>query len=161
MSVWTCMNIKGHSLTLVQSHSYSTLSNFFSLETAGPIEAKFHVEPPWDEEIKGCSNSLGHMTNMATMSIYGKNLKKIFSGTKRLMTLKVGMQHWVLKYYEVCSIDDPRLTLTLFHGHDKFGPLCFYMGKKVKQWIFQNYCSLWWMFVHGPGHMTKMAMRPR
>ena len=25
-----------------------TFSNFFSLETAWPIEAKFHVEPPWD-----------------------------------------------------------------------------------------------------------------
>ena len=25
-----------------------TFSSFFSLETAGLIEAKFHVEPPWD-----------------------------------------------------------------------------------------------------------------
>ena len=42
------MNIKGqdHSLTFVQDNSDSTLSNFFSLEIAGPIEAKFHVEPP-------------------------------------------------------------------------------------------------------------------
>ena len=41
------MNIKGqgHSLTLVQAHSDSTFSNFFSWETAMPIEAKFHVEP--------------------------------------------------------------------------------------------------------------------
>ena len=45
------MNIKGqgHSMTLVQGHSDSTFSKFFSLETAGPIESKFHVEPPWDE----------------------------------------------------------------------------------------------------------------
>ena len=28
------------------------------------------------------------------------------------MTLKVGMQHWVLKYYQVCSSDDPGMTLT-------------------------------------------------
>ena len=43
-----CMNIKGqgHSLTFVQSHSDSTYSNFFSLETASPIEDKFHVETP-------------------------------------------------------------------------------------------------------------------
>ena len=41
------MNIKGqgHSLTIVQGHSDSTFSNFFSLETDRPIEAKFHVEP--------------------------------------------------------------------------------------------------------------------
>ena len=30
------------------------------------------------------------------------------------MTLKVGMQHWVLEYYQVCSNDDPGLTLTYF-----------------------------------------------
>ena len=53
-----------------------TFSNFFSLETAGPIEAKFHVEPPWDGRMKVCSNGSGHMTNMAAMPIhlYGKNL---------------------------------------------------------------------------------------
>ena len=46
------MNLKGqgHSLTLVQDHLDSTFLNFFSLETARPIEAKFHVEPPWDGE---------------------------------------------------------------------------------------------------------------
>ena len=30
------------------------------------------------------------------------------------MTLKVSMQHWVLKYYQVCSNDDAGLTLTYF-----------------------------------------------
>ena len=40
------------------------------------------------------TNELGHMTDMAAMPIYGKNLKKIFfSGTDRPMTLK-----------QVCSI---------------------------------------------------------
>ena len=65
------MNIKGqgHSLTLVQGHPDSTFSNFFSLETAGPIEAKFHVEPPWDRGTKFCSNGPGHMTKMAAMPI--------------------------------------------------------------------------------------------
>ena len=72
------MNIKGqgHSLTFVQGHSNITFSNFFSLETTGPIEAKFHVEPSWIEGMKGCTNDIGHMNNMAAMSIYGKNLKK-------------------------------------------------------------------------------------
>ena len=75
------MNIKGqsHLLTLVQGHSDSTFSNFFSLETAGPIEAKFHVEPPWDGGMKYCSNGAGHMTSIAAMPLYGKNLKKSFS----------------------------------------------------------------------------------
>ena len=54
MSTWTVMNIKGqgHSLTLVQGHSDSTFSNFFSLEFARPIEVKFNMAPPWDGELK-------------------------------------------------------------------------------------------------------------
>ena len=55
----------------------------------------------------------GHMTKMAAMLIYGKNLKKIFfSGTKRPMTLKLGMRHRVLKYYPIPSNDEHWLTLT-------------------------------------------------
>ena len=71
------MSIKGqvHLLTLGQGHSESTFSNFFSLETAGPIEAKFHVKPPWDGKTKVCSNGVGHMTNMAALPMYGKYLK--------------------------------------------------------------------------------------
>ena len=53
----------------------STFSNIFS-ETTGPIEAKFHMEPPWDWGTKVCSNGPGHMTKMAAMPIYGKSLKK-------------------------------------------------------------------------------------
>ena len=53
---------------------------------------------------------------------------KIFSGTKQSMTLKVGMQHRVLEYNQVCSYDDPGLTLTYLMAV-KFGPLCFCMGK--------------------------------
>ena len=51
----------------------STFSNFFSLETARSIEAKFHVEPLWDEGMKVSINVLCHMTKMA-MAIYDKNL---------------------------------------------------------------------------------------
>ena len=35
-------------MTLVQGRSDSTFANLLSLEMAKPIEAKFHVEPPWD-----------------------------------------------------------------------------------------------------------------
>ena len=30
------------------------------------------------------------------------------------MTLTVGMQHWVLQNFQICSNDDPELTLTYF-----------------------------------------------
>ena len=49
-------------------------SNFFSSITTRPIEAKFHVAPPWDEGTKAYSNGPGHMIKMATMPIYDKNL---------------------------------------------------------------------------------------
>ena len=59
---------------LDQGHSDSIFLSFFSSVTTGLFEAKFHMEPPWDGETKVCSNGLGHMTKMAAMPIYGKNL---------------------------------------------------------------------------------------
>ena len=77
------------------SHSDSIFSNFFSPIAARPIEAEFHEALSWDGAMEVTSNGLGHMTKTAAMPIYGKTLK-IFFETKRLMTLKLGMQHLVL-----------------------------------------------------------------
>ena len=41
------------------------------------------------------------------------------------MTLKVGMQHWVLGYYQVCSTDDPGMTLTYFTARSNLVPHAF------------------------------------
>ena len=49
---------------------------FFS-ETAWPIKAKFYVEPPWEGGTKVYINGPGHMTKMAAMPIYSKNLKNL------------------------------------------------------------------------------------
>ena len=49
-------------------------SNIFFSETAGPIKAKFYVEPPWVGGTIFCSRHMGHMTKMAATPIYGKNL---------------------------------------------------------------------------------------
>ena len=116
----------------------STFSNIFSSETTGPIEAKFHMQPSWDGGMKVCSNGPGHMTKMAAMPIYGKNLKKIFfSGTIRLMTLKLGMQHRVLEHYQVYSNDDPGLTLTYFTARSNLVPYAF-VWKKGKTMDFSE-----------------------
>ena len=48
--------------------------NIFSSETALPINPKFYVEPLWEGGTKVCINGPGHMTKMAAMPIYGKNL---------------------------------------------------------------------------------------
>ena len=55
----------------------STFSNIFSSEPTGLSEAKFHVEPPWDGGTKVCLNGPGHMTKVAAIPIYGKNLKNL------------------------------------------------------------------------------------
>ena len=123
------MNIKGqgHSLTLIQGHSDSTFSNFFSLETALPIEAKFHMEPQWDRETKVYSPGPGDITITAAMLIYGKSLKKSSSEPK-------GWLPWNL----VCSISYSSTTkfvqmMTLdWHGpilrQGQIWSLCFCMG---------------------------------
>ena len=137
MRTWTYMNIKsqGHSLTLAQGHLDSTFSNIFSLETAWLIEAKFHVAPPWDGRTKVCLNGPGHMTNIAAMLIF------FFSGTKWPMTLKFGMQHWVIEYYQVCSNDAPTLDLQTFRHQvvsapRRFGPRRFGTNLKKFPWRF-------------------------
>ena len=50
-----------------------------SQKTAWPNKAKFYVEPPWVGGMKVCSQNLGHMTKMASTSMYGKNPSKSFS----------------------------------------------------------------------------------
>ena len=70
----------------------STISNIFFSETAGPIKAKFYVEPPWVGGTIFCSRHLGHMTKMAATPIYGKNPSKIFfSRTGGPIFTKLGM----------------------------------------------------------------------
>ena len=58
-----------------------------------------------------------------------KTIKIFFSGTKRPMTLKLGMQYWVLEYYQVCSNDDPELTLTYFTARSNLVPYAFVWEK--------------------------------
>ena len=41
------------------------------------------------------------------------------------MTLKFGMQHRVLEYYQIYSNDDPGLTLTYFTARSNLAPYAF------------------------------------
>ena len=41
------------------------------------------------------------------------------------MTVKLGMYHWVLEYYQVCSNDHPGLTVTYFTGKSNLVPYAF------------------------------------
>ena len=61
------------SVVVVRPFTFSNISS----ETAWPIKAKFYVEPPWEGGTKVCINGRGHMTKMAAIPIYGKNLKNL------------------------------------------------------------------------------------
>ena len=64
----------GRPLSHVVCHRPHAL-NVFS-DITEPVKVKFHIELLWDRGMKVCSNGPGHMTKMAAMPIYGKNLKK-------------------------------------------------------------------------------------
>ena len=92
-----------------------TFSNIFSSETTWPIKAKFYVEPPWEGGTKVCINGPGHMTKMAAMPIYGKNLKKS-SPPERVGRFPPNLVCSIggLLPIIVCINDDLGVTLTYF-----------------------------------------------
>ena len=71
------MSIKGqgHSLTLVKGHSDFKVKLVY-LKNSWAIWNQNSYESLRDNRMKIHTNELGHMTNMAAMPIYGKNLKK-------------------------------------------------------------------------------------
>ena len=61
-----------------------------------------------------CSNMPGHTTKIASMSTFVKAFRTVFFENKNPITLKLGIQHWVLQYYHSLSNDDPGLILSSF-----------------------------------------------
>ena len=70
------MRIKGqsHSLTLAKGNSDFKILILFSSETVGSFETKVYMQSYDRMGMKIYINVLGHMTKMAVMLIYGKNL---------------------------------------------------------------------------------------
>ena len=56
-----------------------------------------------------------------------KTLKKFLLLNQKADDL--GMQHWVLEYYQICSNDDPGLTLTYFTTRSILVPYAFVWEK--------------------------------
>ena len=93
------------------------------------------VEPQWDGGTKVCLRCLGHMTKMATTSIYGKNPSEIFFRTKGQwpcgLVCSIGP-------IIVCSNDDSRLTLTYFMARSILVSYAFICGKLRKSFNGRN-----------------------
>ena len=69
---------------------------------------------------------------------------------RHLRNQKAGMNLWNYETWYAASGTQvlqnsfkwwPWVNLDLFYSKVKFGPLCFCMGKKVRQWIFQKLLS--------------------
>ena len=118
-----------------------TLLNIFSSEAAWPIIVKFHMEPPWDGVTKVYSNGPGHMTKMAAMPIYGKNLKKFYSPEPK------GWWSWNMFCSKGCASTTKFVQLMTLSWHrpilrqGQIWSLMLLYKKKVKQWIFQKLLS--------------------
>ena len=135
---------------------------------------------------KSFINGIGHIIKMAAIWLKPQNI--MFFGTRRLITLKVAMLHWVLGYYQVCSNDDTGKTLTYFTARlNEYMKLYEYqrsgsfidIGPNHSDSIFLNFFSSMttWpieakFYVESPwdegtkacsnclGHITKMATVP-
>ena len=66
------------------------------------------------------------MTKRAAIPIYDKNPSKIFlSESNRLISMKLGMKHRWLKYYNVYINHDPVMTLTQFMARSSWVKMLF------------------------------------
>ena len=78
-------------------------------------------------------NYLGHMTKTASIPIYGKNPSHIFfSETNRLISMKLGVKHPWLKYYNVYINHDTVMTLTKFMARSTWVAHAFEWEKLLK-----------------------------
>ena len=117
LTKWVCepiwvSKVQGHSLTLVQGHSDATYSDFYFLETAWPIEAKFHVEPLWDERTNVCAMVQVTWSMWPQYPYMVKTLKNLLKSKSR-WPWKLACSH-MYYMYQFCSNDAPGLTLTYF-----------------------------------------------
>ena len=84
------------------------------------------MKTPYDKLAKIYAKYFGLMTKMAATPIYGKNhLKFFFSRTRRPMTLGLGMYYLGCGAYQVCSNDEPKLTLTFLTSRSNLLPNAF------------------------------------
>ena len=80
-------------------------------ETAWLIKVKFYLDPPWEgATFNVYINGPGHMTKMAPMPIYGKNLQNPKSYDLETWHAASGTQ----ALQKVCINGDPGFTLTYF-----------------------------------------------
>ena len=91
----------------------------------------------WDEGIKVCSNGPGHMTKMAAMPIYGKNMKNSSLEPKGWWPWKFVCCIGYSRTTKFVQMMTPRLTLTYFTARSNLVPYAF-VWEKVKTMDFSE-----------------------
>ena len=73
--------------------------------------------------------------------VWWKHLKIFFSRTKKALRLNLGIKHWGLKFYRICSNKGRILTFDFFYNKVKFAPPYICMGKMLKTHFFNMYSN--------------------
>ena len=104
-----CELVAYRSLRRLSVHRPSLRQHF---QTSSPLKPLGQLNSNFKWTLKKVwTNGPGHMTKMAAMPIYGKT---------SLKNLELGMKHWGCEAYQVCSNDDPSLTLTYISSRSSF-----------------------------------------
>ena len=131
MGKWGDKSIEGqgYSLNLCKGHSDFKIQTCF-LWNLWVIWNQISFENPWEKENDYFIYQFSHITKFATMTIYSKNLSKIFhSRTSRPIAMKLGMHHKGLGPIKVCSNDDPVMFMNYYIPRSKLVTKVF-NGKK-------------------------------
>ena len=105
--------------------SGSIFLNFFSSVITRQTEAAFDGEPHWDGGTKVCSNSPGHITNMAAMPIYSKTFKNLLLWNLKASDLESWYAASGIRVLPGMFKRCPWVDRNLFYGKSNLVPCAF------------------------------------
>ena len=125
-SHWWAYSVGRHPPSVVHRLPYvvrlSTISNISS-EAAGPIEANFHVEPPWEGRTKACPNGLGHIASWPPCPCMVKTVTNLHLWNQKADDLDTWCAAFgtrvLQKYGKIMNLGWPYIFKLLFLNNDK------------------------------------------
>ena len=128
-------NVKVIHWSLSKVTQISSIQAFLST-LMGPIKATFSVKPPRVGKAIFFKWSVSQ-PKWPPCPFMIKCLKIFFFGTLWSMSLKLGILHWALTYYKVCSNDELCWPLTFFPQRSALILMHVY-EERLKWWITQK-----------------------
>ena len=116
----------------------STFSNISSSETTVPIKVKFHMEPPWDGELKFVQLFQVTWPRLLPCPCMVKTLKNLLLRNQKADDIETWYTALsTTKFVQMMTLGWP--WPILWQG--QIWSFMHLYGKKVKQWIFQKLLS--------------------